>query len=112
LDYQSQNLAEKLEIGNLKLHLMPLLFHYLLLINILTLLIFAMDKQWSINKQRRVPEKTLWLLSLIGGSVGGIVAMEICRHKRQKIGFVVVMYLILVVQLIVGVYWYYSEGMV
>jgi uncharacterized membrane protein YsdA (DUF1294 family) len=74
------------------------------------LLIFAVDKQWSISKQRRVPEKILWLLSLLGGSVGGIVAMETCHHKRQKIGFVVVMYLILMVQLIVGLYWYYSQG--
>lgn len=32
----------------------------------------------------RIPEKTLWVLSLLGGSVGFLVAMIVSRHKILK----------------------------
>ncbi len=35
----------------------------------------------------RIPEKVLWVLSLLGGSVGFLVAMVVSRHKILKLRF-------------------------
>ena len=77
-----------------------ILFYYLLLINLTTFLIFVLDKQKAMYHTRRVPEKILWLLSLAGGSIGAIIAMELAKHKRKKISFVLMMALILLLQII------------
>jgi uncharacterized membrane protein YsdA (DUF1294 family) len=74
------------------------LFYYLAVVNFVTFIIFVSDKQQAIYNQQRVPEKFLWLMALIGGSLGGIMAMEIVRHKRRKIDFSLVMYTILLLQ--------------
>ncbi|NMC51258.1 DUF1294 domain-containing protein [Candidatus Kuenenbacteria bacterium] len=74
------------------------LFYYLITINVLTFIIFVFDKQRSIYGGWRIPEKVLWLLSLLGGSLGGIMAMEIARHKRRKANFYLIMYLIILAQ--------------
>ncbi|HRY63405.1 MAG TPA: DUF1294 domain-containing protein [Patescibacteria group bacterium] len=79
------------------------LFYYLLAINIITFVVFVWDKQRAIYNQRRVPEKVLWLMALVGGSVGAIAGMEIAKHKRKKISFVLVLYLILLLQAM-GIY--------
>ncbi|HOZ36505.1 MAG TPA: DUF1294 domain-containing protein [bacterium] len=77
---------------------MNILFYYLLTINIVTFIVFIVDKQRAIYNQRRVPERILWLMALIGGSLGAIAGMEIAKHKRKKISFVLVLYLILFLQ--------------
>ena len=53
-----------------------ILLCWLLLINLVTFLVFGVDKWKAKRKERhkgtrRVPERTLLLLSVIGGSVGG-----------------------------------------
>ena len=75
-----------------------ILFYYLLLINLATFLVFAWDKQRAMYQARRVPEKTLWLLSLAGGSLGAIIAMGLIKHKRKKMSFVLIMALIVLLQ--------------
>ena len=57
---------------------------YLLLINLITFCIFAVDKFLAISDGWRVSEKNLLGLSLIGGAAGGWIAMQICRHKTRK----------------------------
>ena len=49
---------------------------YLLAINIATFSAFGADK--------RIPEKTLFLLSLLGGSAGALLGMRIFHHKTRK----------------------------
>jgi uncharacterized membrane protein YsdA (DUF1294 family) len=46
--------------------------------------LFYYDKQQAINRQWRVPEKTLQLSALVGGWVGGILAMKTFKHKTVK----------------------------
>lgn len=79
---------------------MNILFYYLLAINIITFVVFVWDKRRAIYNERRVPEKILWLLAVIGGSPGGLIAMEVVRHKNRKMGFVLVMLVILLTQMI------------
>ena len=52
-------------------------------LNLLTFIVYGADKLFAINGTRRVPEKILLALSIIGGGVGGSVAMELFRHKTR-----------------------------
>lgn len=60
---------------------------YLVLINIVTFFYFGFDKWFASLGSRRVSEKTLWILSLIGGSLGALGAMQLFRHKTKKNSF-------------------------
>ncbi|MEK5037937.1 DUF1294 domain-containing protein [Sporosarcina sp. FSL K6-3457] len=45
------------------------------------------DKRQAKKKGRRVPEKNLWLLALIGGGIGAYIGMQIFRHKTRHTSF-------------------------
>ena len=76
-----------------------ILIVYLLGINLLTFFFFGIDKLKSQWKKRRVSEKQLWFLCLIGGSIGGLLAMKYFRHKTKKTSFQTVLILIIAVQI-------------
>ena len=60
------------------------MFIYLIVINILTFLIFGIDK-WKARRGRwRIPEGTLIWMSIIGGSIGALLGMYLFHHKTQK----------------------------
>jgi len=61
--------------------------YYLLGINIITLLAFALDKQRARRGHWRIPESRLLLLCLSGGSLGGWLAMYLFRHKTKHLKF-------------------------
>lgn len=54
--------------------------------------------------RRRISEKTLWLLALLGGSLGTLLGMHWFRHKTKKISFQAILAMILALQVWV-VYW-------
>ena len=45
------------------------------------------DKQKAIKKKRRIPEKNIWIISLIGGSIGTSIGMFIFHHKTKHLNF-------------------------
>ena len=60
---------------------------YLSVVNIVTFIVFFWDKHVAKNgndPSQRLPEARLLALCLIGGSVGGLVAMRTVRHKTAK----------------------------
>ena len=65
---------------------------WLVIINVVTFLVFGLDK-WKAKRKvkketvRRVPEKTLFLLSAIGGSVGALLGMKVWHHKTLHKSF-------------------------
>ncbi|MFZ2189380.1 MAG: DUF1294 domain-containing protein [Candidatus Magasanikiibacteriota bacterium] len=74
---------------------------YFLVINIITFFYFGLDKIKSqIPGKSRTSEKTLWILSLVGGSVGALLGMHFFRHKTKKISFQAVLALILAGQIL------------
>lgn len=55
----------------------------LLGLNLLSFLIFALDKLLARKRRRRIPEAVLLALSLLGGSVGAMFAMSLFHHKTD-----------------------------
>ena len=76
-----------------------LLLGYFLLINIITFAYFGFDKLKATMNHERIREITLWILCLIGGSAGGLIAMHLFRHKTQKQSFQIVLAVILAIQI-------------
>ena len=57
-------------------------------LNVVTFLIYGWDKLCAKREgARRVPEKTLLLLAVVGGSVGAIAGMYFFRHKTRHAQF-------------------------
>ena len=63
---------------------------YLITINIITFIIFGLDKYLAIKDKRRISEKTLLTLSFLGGCYLELIAMELFRQKNKKIKFYIV----------------------
>ena len=81
---------------------------YLILINITGFAVMGIDK-WKARKQAwRIPEKTLFLISILGGSIGSIAVMYTFHHKTKHWYFVIGMPLILIVQVAASCYIYIS----
>jgi len=72
---------------------------YFVLINVITFFAYGFDKMKSRGEGRRTPEKTLWLLTLLGGSPAALLAMHYFRHKTKKLSFQAVIILILCLQI-------------
>jgi uncharacterized membrane protein YsdA (DUF1294 family) len=60
----------------------------------------GLDKHKAQKRQWRIPESTLFVLALIGGSIGSILGMRIFHHKTRHWYFVYGMPAILIVQII------------
>ena len=61
-----------------------MLMYYLLAVNVLTFIVYGVDKWKARRGHWRVPEATLMGLAALGGSVGAWLAMQLFRHKTQK----------------------------
>lgn len=72
---------------------------YLLVVNFISIIVCVFDKSAAKRKRHRVPEKTLFLLSVIGGSVGMLITMKIIRHKTLHKRFMIGIPLIIILQI-------------
>lgn len=66
---------------------MKFIFIYIAFTNILLFTLMSVDKQKAKLNQWRISEKTLFVLALIGGSIGGILGMYTFRHKTKHLKF-------------------------
>ena len=83
---------------------MTLLIIYLAVVNIAAFMLMGIDKRRAKRGAWRIPERTLFLPAILGGSLGAILGMQVFRHKTRHRQFTVGMPLILLVQLaVVGV---------
>ena len=55
----------------------------------------------------RIPEKTLFLSAILGGSIGAIAGMQLFRHKTKHRTFVIGMPVILSVQILLAAAYFY-----
>lgn len=79
---------------------MKFIFVYIVFTNILLFTLMAIDKQKAKLRQWRISEKTLFILALIGGSIGGILGMYTFRHKTKHLKFTLGFPIIFLFQLI------------
>ena len=77
----------------------PLLI-YIIIINAASLVIMLVDKHNAIHKLRRIPERGLMTLGIIGGSIGCLMGMYLFHHKTRKRKFTLGLPLILLIQLL------------
>ena len=82
----------------------PYFIIYLIVINLIGLLIMYIDKRKAMYGRWRIPEKSLIIIALLGGSIGCMIGMKLFRHKTQKIKFVLGYPTILIAELILIIY--------
>ena len=56
---------------------------YLIIINVVTFFVYGIDKYKAKHDKWRIPEATLLLLAVVGGSVGAWCGMKVWRHKTM-----------------------------
>ncbi|MFN4360183.1 MAG: DUF1294 domain-containing protein [Hylemonella sp.] len=64
-----------------------------LVMSLLSYALYAADKRAAHHRRRRVPERTLHLLALLGGWPGALLAQRHLRHKTAKPRFLLVYWL-------------------
>lgn len=81
---------------------MEVLLLYFLFVNIIVFILSGYDKNQARKNKRRIPEKTLFFLEAIGGTIGLLLAMLYFKHKTSKTSFIVKFSAILFLQIIIA----------
>lgn len=68
---------------------MRYLMYYLSIINIAAWIMYGLDKWKAKSGAWRIPERTLLLTALAGGSVGALAGMLLFHHKTRKPKFMI-----------------------
>ena len=80
------------------------ILYYLIAINIITFFIYGIDKLKAKKGKWRIPESTLLLLAIIGGSIGAWLGIKVWHHKTLHKKFKCGIPLIVIVQIAIAVY--------
>lgn len=76
---------------------------YFICINIITFIIYGIDKRRARQHRWRISEATLILLAMLGGSVGALTGMRCFRHKTRHWKFTIGIPVILGIQILLWV---------
>lgn len=76
-----------------------MLLTYFAAINLIGFALMGIDKYKAKKRAFRIPEATLFIIAIIGGSIGSILGMYTFRHKTRHRSFVYGMPFILIVQI-------------
>ncbi len=77
---------------------------YFIVINLIGFFIMWLDKQKAKKGAWRIPEKTLFIITALGGGIGTIAGMYTFRHKTQKLVFVIGFPFITILEIITIIY--------
>lgn len=85
---------------------MIFLQYYLVLINVITFIVYGIDKLKAKKGKWRIPEATLLLLAIIGGSIGAWCGVKVWHHKTLHKKFRYGIPLIIAIQTAMVLYLY------
>jgi len=88
---------------------MPMWLAWWLALNVATVLLYGYDKAIAGGSRRRIPERTLLMFALLGGSPGALVAMGLFRHETAKASFRRSMMAIVIVQVALLGFFYFTR---
>ena len=77
---------------------------YLLAVNIVTFLLYGIDKYKAKKNQWRISEDTLLTMASIGGSIGAWAGMRLWHHKTMHKKFKYGIPVIIILQVALAVY--------
>ena len=83
---------------------------YFIIINLLGFLMMYIDKKKAIKGKWRISEKSLFVVTLLGGGIGTNIGMNMFRHKTKKMRFSIgfptipIVEIALIIYLIIKVY--------
>ncbi len=60
---------------------------YIALMSVVLLVMMKADKERARRNQYRISEKTLWMTAILGGAIGGVIGMQLFRHKTKHLSF-------------------------
>jgi uncharacterized membrane protein YsdA (DUF1294 family) len=82
----------------------------LISVNVVTLVLYGYDKHQAVAGGMRIPEATLHVAALLGGSPGAVVGQLLFRHKTRKRSFRIVFIAIVLLQIVVIYgYWRFTR---
>jgi len=84
---------------------------YFAAISLLAIVLTVYDKRAARKGSKRIKEKTLLLVSIIGGSAAMLVIMRLIRHKTKHARFMVGIPIIIAAQIAVVLFiWWWLKG--
>jgi uncharacterized membrane protein YsdA (DUF1294 family) len=84
------------------------LLYYIGFANLLGFVLMGIDKKKARNNERRIPERTLWGVAMLGGALGSFIGMNVFRHKTKHSSFKIGMPLLIAVNFILIGYFFVS----
>lgn len=74
---------------------------YYTVVNVLSFILFFVDKRKAVRNKYRIPESTLLMSEIIGGCFGGYLSMHIFHHKTKKFKFHFISILSMLIHIII-----------
>ncbi len=72
----------------------------LILMSLITFITYGIDKVKAKKETRRIKEKTLLEMTILGGAIGALFGRIIFHHKTNKIYFSITIYLSLLAEIL------------
>ena len=77
---------------------------YLVMVNLVAFITYGIDKLKARRNKKRIPEATLLLLAIVGGSIGAWLGVKVWHHKTLHKKFKYGIPLIIIVQIALCIY--------
>jgi len=76
------------------------------LMSLFTFIFYGVDKNRAVRGKYRIPEGNLFILTIFFGSIGGLLAMYLFRHKTKKLSFLFTNWFFLMIHVVIGYFIY------
>ena len=84
--------------------MLQIIIYALFALNLITFIIYGIDKFKAKKAKWRISEATLILLAVIGGSIGAWLGLQVWRHKTQHKKFYIGIPMILTLHFVATIY--------